>query len=270
MFRRKTFSIVWVMLILFSTVMPAHADRVPATLIKNNVLNSHTIDSEKRKTFLMETDKSAMAVLTYWFEEWDEDKTRGGKGKYNDKWFPHGPRGVEGSKKVDEEIRQKFLPTYQAVLDGKIKWDIETNPFENLAYILLFDQFTRNMFRGTEQAYENDHLSRAAVKHNISQGLYNYYFTGYQKLFVVYPLMHHENIESQQMSLQFLKDINEHPEHPYEFLNALQKGVEHFQMIFMFDRFPHRNVRQNRTDTKLEAIYLSKKSEKGFVDGSKW
>lgn len=257
-----------IVLVVFSPGLLADVRNV--TSGQTALLASHQVDDNKRAKYLAKTHPEAMDILQYWFEEWEEDQKQRGKGKYNDKWFPHGPLGAEGSKKVDEEIRQKFLPTFHAVLSGQLKWDIENNPFENLAYILLFDQMTRNMFRGTEQAYENDHLARAAVKRNVEQGFYNYYFTGYQKLFVVYPLMHHENLQSQQLSLQFLKDINEHPDHPYEFLNAFQKGVEHYQVILMFDRFPHRNERRNRPSTKLEDLYLSKKGTKGFVDGSKW
>jgi uncharacterized protein (DUF924 family) len=223
-----------------------------------------------RIEFLNDTDSLAMDILKFWFEEWDTDLVNGGKGRYNDKWFPHGLDGAEGSKETDEIIRQRFMSTFQLAVTNKLNWDIESNPYESLAYIILLDQFTRNMFRGTEQAYEYDNLSRAAAKVNIEQRFYLYYFTGYQKLFIVYPLMHHEHLPSQELSLKFLKAINEQPGHPYEFLNALQKGVEHYQVVFMFGRFPHRNVRRDRENTHLEAQYLSKNGTPGFVDGSKW
>lgn len=234
------------------------------------IFSSHHVDAIERKKFLQSAKPQALAVLRYWFEEWDEDTRQGGKGRYNDKWFPHGPKGAEGSKLVDAEIRSQFMATFKDLLSGKEQWDIDNNPFDNLAYVLVFDQFTRNMFRGQDQAYQHDNLSRDAAKRNIEQGFYNYYFTGYQKLFIVYPLMHHEDLNSQMMSLQYLKAINEHPAHRYEFLNALQKGVEHYQVVFMFDRFPHRNVRRDRKNTANETVYLSKQGTPGFVDGSKW
>ncbi|HIL95264.1 MAG TPA: DUF924 domain-containing protein [Pseudomonadales bacterium] len=226
--------------------------------------------SVKQKQFLSESDPRAMDILKYWFEEWEADMQQKGKGRYNDKWFPHGPDGAEGSRETDRIITERFLDTFHLAIAGELGWDIERNPYENLAYVILLDQFTRNMFRGTEQAYEHDHLSRTAAKTNIEERFYKYYFTGYQKMFVVYPLMHHENLESQELSLQFLKAINEHPNHPYEFLNAFQKGVEHFQIIHMFGRFPHRNVRRDRPATELESLYVGKKGTAGFVDGSKW
>ena len=226
--------------------------------------------AKAQQSFLLQAHIEATEILSFWFEEWDEDMTSKGTGKYNDKWFPHGPTGVEGSKETDRIIRERFMGTFEKAISNQLEWDIENNPYENLAYILLLDQFTRNMFRGSEKSYQYDHLSRAAVKQNIKQGFSNYYFTGYQKLFVVYPLMHHENLASQALSLDYLKDINEHSEHRYAFLNALQKGIEHYQIILMFDRFPHRNIRLGRENSELEAAYLAKIGSKGFVDGSKW
>ncbi|ARN74256.1 DUF924 family protein [Oceanicoccus sagamiensis] len=242
----------------------------PQSYADGGTANAIPPTAQQRQAMLDKTDPEALRLLKFWYEEWDQDKVNGGKGKYNDKWFPHGPKGAEGSKAVDAEIRKEFLDTFNKVLAKEIHWDINHNPYENLAYVLLFDQLTRNMFRGTEKAYENDQLALDAVKINLANHFSDYYFTGYQKLFLVYPLMHHENITSQSQSLAYLKAINEHPEHRYEFLNALQKGVEHYQVILMFNRFPHRNVRQDRKDTVLEAAYLAKKGTAGFVDGSKW
>jgi uncharacterized protein (DUF924 family) len=126
------------------------------------------------------------------------------------------------------------------------------------------------MFRGTPEAYQYDQLALDAARLNVEKGFYNYYFTGYQRLFVVYPLMHHESLASQEMCLYLLKAINEQPGHQFQFLNAMQKGVEHYQVVFMFGRFPHRNERLGRKDTQLERAYLGMKGTHGFVDGSKW
>ena len=134
----------------------------------------------------------------------------------------------------------------------------------------VIDQFARNMFRGTPQAYEHDLLALEAARVNVEKGFYRYYFSGYQKLFIVYPLMHHESLASQAMCLHLLRAINEHPDYRYQFLNAMQKGMEHYQMIFMFGRFPHRNQRLGRETTEKEKAYLAMKGTPGFVDGSKW
>jgi len=227
-------------------------------------------NAAEREHWLSVTDPAALKVLTYWFEEWDKDRAQGGKGLYNDKWFPHGPKGAEGSKEVDAEIRGLFMGLFDQAVSGGLDWNIEENPFENLAFILLIDQFSRNMFRGTPQAYEHDELALNAARINVEKGFHRYYFTGYQQLFVVYPLMHDETLAAQEMCLYLLKTINEHPDYPYQFLNAMHKGVEHYQMIFMFGRFPHRNERLGRSDTSQEQAYIEMKGTQGFVDGSRW
>jgi uncharacterized protein (DUF924 family) len=223
-----------------------------------------------RERWLAATDAQAMDVLKFWFEEWDQDEGAGGKGRYNDKWFPHGPLGAEGSKEIDREIRERYLNLFQEAVAGRLGWNIEENPYENLAFILLIDQFSRNMFRGTPQSYEHDPLALEAARLNVEKGFHRYYFTGYQRLFVVYPLLHHESLASQEMCLYLLKAINEQEDYPYQFLNAMQKGVEHLQMIFMFGRFPHRNERLGRASTAREQSYLALQGSAGFVDGSKW
>ena len=223
-----------------------------------------------RAAWLLRTSPEALSVLRYWFEEWDEDKVEGGKGRYNDKWFPHGPLGAAGSAGVDREIRERFSDLFARAVSGELDWQVEENPYENLAFILLIDQFARNMFRGTPQAYEHDPLALEAARLNVQKGFYRFYFTGYQKLFIVYPLMHHESLESQAMCLYLLRAINESPDYPYQFLNAMQKGMEHYQMIFMFGRFPHRNERLGRDSTVKEKAYLAMQGSPGFVDGSKW
>jgi uncharacterized protein (DUF924 family) len=245
-----------------STAASGPAESHPAAAVEQSQADA--------QVWLARTAPEAMAVLRYWFEEWDEDRTSGGRGRYNDKWFPHGPKGAAGSKAVDDEIRKLFLGTFERAVAGELNWDIDANPFENLAYIILIDQFSRNMFRGQDRAYAHDALALEAARHNVDVQFYDYYLTGYQKLFVVYPLMHHENLVSQRQCVAYLKVINEHPDHQYEFLNAFDKGMEHYQMILMFGRFPHRNERHGRPDTKLEAAYLAKKGMPGFVDGALW
>jgi uncharacterized protein (DUF924 family) len=226
--------------------------------------------TDERERWLADTDPQAMKVLEFWFEEWGEDLIHGGKGNYNDKWFPHGPLGAEGSKEIDREITEHFVDLFEEAVNGRLDWEVTANPYENLAFILLIDQFARNMFRGTPEAYQYDQLALDAARLNVEKGFYNYYFTGYQRLFVVYPLMHHESLASQEMCLYLLKAINEQPGHQFQFLNAMQKGVEHYQVVFMFGRFPHRNERLGRKDTQLERAYLGMKGTQGFVDGSKW
>ncbi len=236
-----------------------------------SVVSKENFDSiRSSQDWLVEANPEALDVLHFWFEEWGSDIELRGAGRYNEKWFPHGPNGAAGSQEVDRLIREKFLSVFESVVSGKHDWNTYRNPFDNLAYIILIDQFSRNMFRNQGRAFYYDSLARDAAKVNLEKQFYEYYFTGYQKLFVIFPMMHHEHLASQQIALNYLKALNEHPDHPYEFLNALNKGFEHYQMVYMFGRFPHRNQAKQRMPTELEDAYLSKKGIKGFIDGARW
>lgn len=236
-----------------------------------SVVSEAVFDPGKTSQYwLTRANPEAMGVLHFWFEEWDSDINLRGAGSYNEKWFPHGPTGVAGSQEVDRLTREKFLPLFESIISGEHSWNIDHNPFDNLAYIILIDQFSRNMFRNQGRAFYYDGLAREAATVNLEKQFYEYYFTGYQKLFVIFPMMHHENLASQKIALAYLKALNEQPDHPYEFLNALNKGFEHYQMVYMFGRFPHRNQARQRINTELEASYLSKKGAKGFIDGARW
>ncbi|WP_067519169.1 DUF924 family protein [Endozoicomonas ascidiicola] len=233
-------------------------------------LEQHSPTNENTQTWLSQTHPDALKVLRFWFEEWELDIQRGGVGRYNEKWFPHGPEGTSGSKVVDQASRENFLGLYDQVVAGQHQWNVSENPFDNLAYIILTDQLSRNMFRGSERAYAHDALGRVAAEINLEKKLYKHYFTGYQQLFVVFPMMHHEHLDSQVKSIEYLKALNENASTPYAFLKAMEKGFQHYQMIYMFGRFPHRNEVLNRESTPLEKSYIQKEGEKGFINGAKW
>jgi hypothetical protein len=58
------------------------------------------VTAQHRDAWLAKTGPAALDVPRFWFEEWDEDRVQGGKGRYNDKWLPHGPLGAAGSAEV--------------------------------------------------------------------------------------------------------------------------------------------------------------------------
>ncbi|MCY4328548.1 MAG: DUF924 domain-containing protein [Endozoicomonadaceae bacterium] len=225
-----------------------------------------SIQPADREKMLATASPRAMDVLKFWFEKWDQDKISGGRGEYNSKWFPEGHNPAHD----DQRLRELFLDLFEKAVHQKLNWNIQQNPYDNLAWVLLTDQFPRGMFRGTPASYKYDKLALSAAKINVQKHFSNYYFTGYQKLFVTYPFMHDEKLESQQECINLITELNETPGFYYEFLLALKRAYEHYQMIAMFGRFPHRNKRLNRESTELEKIYLSKKGSPGYIDGSQW
>ena len=90
----------------------------------------------------------AKDILDYWFPS-------GGKGDY-DKWFMK-------SKDYDAEIKEKFGALLKLAEEGKgMGWLVSKESF--VAYIILLDQFSRHIYRGSKDSYKNDFASLLFVK----------------------------------------------------------------------------------------------------------
>jgi len=89
-------------------------------------------------------------VLSFWLDE-----------KQPSDWYKSDPT-------LDQEIRDRFGDTWQAAMDGKFGLWL-TYPSGALAYIVLLDQFSRNMFRSTGTAFASDKLALAAAKISIDR-----------------------------------------------------------------------------------------------------
>ena len=120
--------------------------------------------------------------------------------------------------------------------------DGETAPLEALqASIIVFDQFSRNMFRGTAKAFATDflalNLARAAMKRGLDKAL-----DEEQRLFLYLPFMHSETITDQELSLALF--------------SGDRYAIDHHAIILRFGRFPHRNKVLERESTQEELEYL--------------
>ena len=80
----------------------------------------------------------ACEILDYWFTEYSQGDLAK---KQENHWFTGGPE-------IDREIGQRFGYRIELALAGGLK-DWEGEPGSHLALIILLDQFTRNIFRGT-------------------------------------------------------------------------------------------------------------------------
>lgn len=75
----------------------------------------------------------------------DDEYASWPKGKYSDEWFP---KWFGKSDTTDQEIKHKFAGSVEAIRSGTIDTWL-ARPRECLAGIILMDQFTRNIYRGT-------------------------------------------------------------------------------------------------------------------------
>ena len=150
------------------------------------------------------------------------------------------------SKSFDELLRKKFLKTIEISLKIKSE-EISISYDTYLSYILVLDQFTRNIFRNNPKAFQGDKiaitLSRTAIENNfLQENKCNY------NSFFLMPIMHSENIIDHEFGLPFFKK--------YTNSNTFKYAQKHKKIIEKFSRFPHRNETLGRKSSKSELDFL--------------
>ena len=166
-----------------------------------------------------------------------------------DFWFSESvkPLWFKKSAEFDREIKQRFLDTYQLAKIGSLdNWRKE--PHSTLALIIVLDQFPRNMFRGTSQAFATDgkavELTKYAVANNYQRDL-----STEQRAFLYMPLMHSENRIDQTQCVELFTELGK--------ADNLKFALEHQKIIDRFERFPHRNQILGRESTVEEREFLT-------------
>ncbi|HET8881339.1 MAG TPA: DUF924 family protein [Solimonas sp.] len=152
----------------------------------------------------------------------------------------------------DARIRERFLPTWQRLRDGELEaW--RATPDGALAYVIVADQFPRNCFRGTAQAFASDDLALAAAQAIVAAGD-DARLTPLQRCFVYLPFEHAESLAMQDRSLALFTALTS--AHP-ELSNVLDYARRHRDVIVRFGRFPHRNAALGRASSGDERTFLN-------------
>ena len=107
----------------------------------------------------------------------------------------------------DREIADKFGDVYADVRAGQREAWLD-DPRGRVAYVIVLDQFPRNMFRGTARAFEGDRQALAAAVEGVARhddaGL-----TVNERSFLYMPYMHSEDIDMQERSVALFKELAE-------------------------------------------------------------
>ena len=204
----------------------------------------------------------AKDILDYWFS----------KGLYTpdyDKWFMN-------SQNYDAEIKEKFGDLLKEAEKGNgIGWLHNKDSF--VAYIILMDQFSRHIYRGTKEAFKND--NGVMIFTELGFDIYKNELKGYEFMFAFMPYMHTENKTLQEKGENIFhthkklyenKDNNNPSYRPltnipektnydkeYEMLKQMESHVRgHKEVIFIYGRFPKRNKALGRENTENEERYL--------------
>lgn len=171
----------------------------------------------------------AAEVLGFWFDLLMPEQ-----------WF-------RGSSSTDEEIRELFAPLRDQVLASEAAgW--RDDPEALLAVVILLDQFSRNIHRGTAQAFAADPLARSLTLEAIDKG-WDTDLPAERRQFLYMPLMHAEDRETQKLSCQCFEALGDE--------RNLKYAHDHAEVIERFGRFPSRNAALGRDSTEAEQAYLS-------------
>lgn len=161
--------------------------------------------------------------------------------------------GVQGwyavSDELDQTIRDRFMDTWKEAQEGAYaQW--LTYPSGALAYIILNDQFSRNMFRGTSRAFASDRIALAAAKGAIHHK-WDMRIDEPSRQFFYLPLMHSENLCDQDRCVRLMKERM-----PETGGSSMIHAQAHREVIRMFGRFPYRNEALQRSFTGREKEYV--------------
>ncbi len=150
---------------------------------------------------------------------------------------------------LDGLIEQKFKETLQYILSGGHSLWL-TYPSGALAYIIVLDQFSRNIFRGSKSSVAADRAAVAASKQSIKYE-FDLKIDEPARQFFYMPLMHSENLYDQEKCIrQILQKL------PLSGHNLLKHARAHRELIRSYGRFPGRNSQLGRTNTSFEQLYF--------------
>ncbi len=157
----------------------------------------------------------------------------------------------------DRHVRGRFEADLRAAASGRRRqWERE--PRSALALVLLFDQFPRNMYRGTPRAFMFDARARACLEAALEQGLERALWP-IERTFLFMPLQHAEDLAAQDESVhRFEALVAEVPVDQRDLFEEFARYArEHREVIAAFGRFPHRNAILGRVSSETEQEYLA-------------
>jgi uncharacterized protein (DUF924 family) len=187
-------------------------------------------------------------VLGFWFPGWST-ADRAAVAQQAEWWFRGG---------ADAAIVAEFPPLLDRAVRGELdQW--ASTPRSRLALILILDQFSRTVYRGTPQAFAQDAKALALTSEGIANGHYAGLATPWEKTFFMLPLGHSEDLANLERAVQLADELvgqaGEEVRWWFEFSASQARG--HRDVIARFGRHPHRNQALGRQSTPAELEYIA-------------
>lgn len=167
-------------------------------------------------------------ILKFWFEEIDPKR-----------WWQADPS-------FDASLRERYLPLLQQAMRGELfEWRRTTRG--RLAEIVVLDQFSRNVFRNTPQAFAQDPMALALAQEAVAASVPPELAPA-ERAFLLTPYMHSESrlihADAERLFARWA------PAEPYDF------ELKHKAIVDRFGRYPHRNAILGRASTPEEEAFL--------------
>lgn len=160
-------------------------------------------------------------------------------------WFADPSRWWRKDPAFDDEIRARFEALHEEIDRGEHE-DWCAAPRGALAYVIVLDQFSRNMFRGTARMFASDARALAAARAAIGRGD-DRQLAPAEQTFLYMPFMHSEDLADQERAVELFRAHGDEASY----------AVRHRDIIRRFGRFPHRNELLGRASTPEELAFLT-------------
>lgn len=163
-------------------------------------------------------------------------------------WFDpqHQPLWFKSNDQFDNSIRLSFLDLWSSACKGELfHW---RNTAEGrLAEIIVLDQFSRNLNRGSALSYRQDGMALILSQELISQPEWQHLSTD-RKAFSLLPWMHSESPVIHQQAHGLFATLDTPSYLAFE--------IKHSETIQRFGRYPHRNSALGRPSTPEEIDWM--------------
>ncbi|HTM76688.1 MAG TPA: DUF924 family protein [Devosia sp.] len=180
--------------------------------------------------------RSAADVIAFWFEQHGTEDWFGGKPEF------------------DAALAEEFAETHPHVAKGEA-YTWRTSAEGRLAEIIVLDQFSRQLHRGSAKAFAQDPMALTLAQEAIAQGL-DLTVDPMRRPFFYLPYMHSESLLIHDEAMRLYTALGEP--------NQLDYEVKHREAIARFGRFPFRNKALGRQSTAEELAYMEEAGTRGF------
>jgi uncharacterized protein (DUF924 family) len=165
-------------------------------------------------------------------------------------WFSDG-------RNYDAEIRRRFRKLHRRAAQGELDQEWAETPRGTIALIVVLDQFSRHIHRGTAAAFAQDAAAQRLAAGGVEQGTDRALIPA-QRAFFYLPFEHAENLELQRKGTRLFERLSQEvaPAWRKEYIGFADYSGHHRDIIERFGRFPHRNATLRRASTPEEIEFL--------------